>query len=80
MNAWTEFRKLLDTTYKWVGLVESVNINSGTVIVKIPNSTKSIEVMGPNNEYTVNDYVFIENDKIVGKAPDLRTISTELVY
>ena len=79
MNSWTEFQNLFNTTRKWVGKVEGITSSSNKIIVQIPGINENIEVEGPTSEYNIGDYVFIENNTIKSKAPDLREVIEESI-
>ena len=69
-NVWTQFQKLLPSKLLQSGIVTSIDANTGTCIVELPDG-KSIRVMLAGITVDVNDPVFVRGGEVVGPAPSL---------
>jgi len=83
-NPWVSFLSLLPKNKRWIGKIKSINSITATATIEIPigmGGASGSDIMLPtNNSYSVGEYVFIEGNSIVGKAPNLRTVSQEIIY
>lgn len=80
-NPWTSFARLLQTTPRWIGKVLSYTNGKATVITPTGINGGGDEiVVCATSEYVVNDYVFVENNIIMSKAPNLRAAFQETIY
>lgn len=79
LNSWAVFEALINSKTKFIGKVISANANTGLVILEMPNSTDRVTVKGYSSDFSTNDYVFVENGVIVGKADAVRISPAEFI-
>lgn len=80
MNPWTSFIGLLSKDKRIIAKVQSTDVITGRINVLPMGSTTQIRVESNGSEYADNSYVFIEGGIITGEAPNIRTMTTELLY
>ena len=79
-NPWVDFVTLIESNHRWIGKVDHINsFNNIVVTVEGRTDISTIQVEGDPNSYTVGDFLFIEGNRIVGKAPDLKAITEETI-
>ena len=78
-NPWIQFKELIASKPQWVGRIESINATTGKVTVSIPGTTIVDIVVTGGETYSVGDYVYIKDQVITSKAPDLKLIVNEQV-
>jgi len=79
-NPWVDFVALIKENNRWIGKIDSIT-TSGHIIVTVEGRTDigTIQVEGDPNSYTVGDFLFIEGNRVVSKAPNLKTITEEII-
>lgn len=78
-NPWTSFYELIKGSKRSIAYVVSTDSNTKRVLVTEFGASNNIYVESNGSTYANGSYVFIESGVIVGQAPDLRTITTELL-
>jgi hypothetical protein len=80
MNSWTVFDNLFGKKKRWTGKVHYVS-PQGQVTIEIPSgrAVKEYVIVSGAGSYSVGQYVYLENNQIVGTAPELKTLVEELV-
>lgn len=73
-NIWEQFDRLNDKTHTYIGKIRGV-VSSGFVVDILGGASMIASGVG----FSIGDSVFIENNQIIGKAPDLPIIEI-IVY
>lgn len=80
MNPWVSFLDLLSKDKRVIAQVQSTDVITGRVFVIQVGSTNQIRVESNGSDYADDSYVFVEGGVIIGAAPNVRTVTTELLY
>lgn len=79
MNPWVSFLDLLSKDKRIIAKVQSTNVITGRISVIQVGGINVIYVESNGSEYVNDSYVFVEGGVIIGQAPNIRTLTTELL-
>lgn len=75
-NVWAQFMSLLPSTRRWIGKVKAVHSSTGKLTIEeVERSDVPDIVIAGDDSYVIGDYIFIENNTAISKAPDLKSIN-----
>lgn len=80
MNPWVSFLDLISKDKRIIAQVQSTDATTKRINVIPAGSIDQIRVESNGSDYTDLSYVFIEAGIIVGEAPNIRAIATELLF
>lgn len=73
-NVWVEFKKLIPEIRTYIGTVDSIDTTKGFSYITLV-SGDTITARGTS--VSVGDNCIVEGGKVVSKAPNLNTMTTE---
>lgn len=81
MNPWKNFTKLMSDGNKWLGKISFIYTYGKVAVNPIPTATSSAIVVESNGAgYFIDDYVWVSNGIVLGKAPNIKTELSMVIY
>lgn len=78
MNPWNNFLKLLPSSIRWIGKIQSIDATTGKATIELFSGTPDTQIIivEGGTGYSEGDYVFIQDRVIVSKATELKTLES----
>jgi hypothetical protein len=80
MNPWVSFLNLISKDKRIIAQVQSTDAITKRINIIPVGSVNQIRVESNGSDYADLSYVFVEGGVIIGEAPNIRSVTTELLF